>query len=141
MRLPRLPRKRLLVPLAGFLVLTLIGVSVLWPRQNRITRENYDRIRFGMSRAEVEAILGLPGDHSTMDSQGLGVHVTDVDIDHSGSHDVTVAWISDGADVWVFLNPMGKVVGKQYIPLRAVDHGPLGNLRWRAKRQWHRWFP
>jgi hypothetical protein len=122
-------------------VLALLGAAafVLWPRPNRVTRENYDRIRKGMSRAEVEAILGPPGDYSTVDSEGLGV--SDVGFDHSGSQDVTVAWVSDGADVWVFLNPMGKVVGKQYIPLRAVDRGPLGNLLWRAKRLWRKWIP
>ena len=40
---------------------------MLWPRPDRITRENYERIRVGMSSAEVEAILGgPPGDYRTV---------------------------------------------------------------------------
>ena len=56
-------RRKLLVTLAVGLV-ALIGVAALvaWPRAERITPENFDRIKEGMSRAEVEAILGPPGD-------------------------------------------------------------------------------
>jgi hypothetical protein len=27
------------------------------------------------------------------------------------------------------------------IQVKRVEQGPLANLLWRAKRQWHRWFP
>src|SRR5262249_12806073 len=44
----------------------LAGVAlVAWPRPGRITRVAFDRIRPGMSRAEVEALLGSPGDYRT----------------------------------------------------------------------------
>jgi hypothetical protein len=55
----------LLVALAGLAVVIAAGVVVLWPREDRVTRGNFDRIRAGMSRAEVEAILGPPGDYTT----------------------------------------------------------------------------
>jgi hypothetical protein len=29
----------------------------------------------------------------------------------------------------------------EYHPLARREQGPLDNLLWRAKRQWHRWFP
>ena len=58
-------RRRKLIALAGLAVLVAAGAFVLWPRPDRITRANYDRIRMGMSRAEVEAILGPPGDYTT----------------------------------------------------------------------------
>src|SRR5262245_23034627 len=61
-------RQTLLVVLAGLAVVVAAGAVVLWPRADRITLENYDRIRDGMTRAEVEAILGPPGDQRT----GLG---------------------------------------------------------------------
>jgi hypothetical protein len=48
-------RRTLLVALA---VVVAAGVVVLWPRANRVTQENYDRIRIGLSRPEVEEILG-----------------------------------------------------------------------------------
>ncbi len=54
-----------LLALAGLVVLAAVGAFVLWPRADRITRENFDRIREGMGREELEAILGPPGDHRT----------------------------------------------------------------------------
>jgi hypothetical protein len=50
---------------AVLVVLAGVAAFALWPRPGRITRENYDRISAGMSRAEVEVILGPPGDHTT----------------------------------------------------------------------------
>jgi hypothetical protein len=57
--------------LAGLAVVVAVGVVVLWPRTepNRITRENCYQIKEAMSRAEVEAILGPPGDYSTGDAK------------------------------------------------------------------------
>jgi hypothetical protein len=57
-----LRRRQLLVALAVLAVLVAVGLFVLWPRLDRITDENFNRIQEGMSRAEVEAILGPPGD-------------------------------------------------------------------------------
>ena len=54
-------RRRKLIAAVG---LVAVGAFVMWPRMDRITRENFDRISKGMSRAEVEAILGPPGDYS-----------------------------------------------------------------------------
>ena len=55
-------RRKLLIVLvlAGLtVVVVMAGAVVLWPQPpSRITRENFDRIKEGMSRAEVEAILG-----------------------------------------------------------------------------------
>src|SRR6516162_2477131 len=59
-------RRTLLVVLVGLAVVVAVGAVVLWPQPpSRITRENYDRIREGMSRAEAQAILGPPGDYTT----------------------------------------------------------------------------
>jgi hypothetical protein len=52
-------RRKLLGAVAGLAVLVAVGVFALWPRTERVTRENFDRIKEGMSRAEVEAIHGL----------------------------------------------------------------------------------
>jgi hypothetical protein len=51
-------RTRLAV-LAGVVLLVGVGVYVLWPGPDRITRENCDRLRFGMSRTQAYAILVL----------------------------------------------------------------------------------
>jgi hypothetical protein len=47
----------------GLAVVVAVGVVVLWPRADRITKENLGRIRLGMSAAEVEVVLGPPGDY------------------------------------------------------------------------------
>jgi hypothetical protein len=60
-------RRTLLAALAGLAVVVAAGAWLLWPRQDRITPENLDRIELGMTRAEVEAILGgPPGDYRTV---------------------------------------------------------------------------
>jgi hypothetical protein len=51
-------RKLRWVVVVGLVVLAGLGAFVLWPRLNRVTRENFARIHPGMTRAEVEAILG-----------------------------------------------------------------------------------
>jgi hypothetical protein len=44
-----------------------------WPFKSKVTRENYDKIHNGMSKDEVEAILGKPNTmKSEMEMQGLG---------------------------------------------------------------------
>ncbi len=51
----------------GLAVLLAAGALALRPRSDRITFDNFSRIQEGMSRAEVEAILGgPPGDYRTV---------------------------------------------------------------------------
>jgi hypothetical protein len=61
-------RRTLFAALAGLAVVIAVGTVVLWPRlepPSRITQENCDQIREEMHQAEVEAILGPPGDYTT----------------------------------------------------------------------------
>jgi len=58
-------RRTVILGLAGLAVMFAVVAVVLRPRPDRITREDYDRIRPGMTRAEVEAILGPPDDYRT----------------------------------------------------------------------------
>jgi len=48
--------------LFGLLAVTVLGVGgwLLWPRPTAITQANAHRIQHGMTRQEVEAILGRP---------------------------------------------------------------------------------
>jgi hypothetical protein len=132
------------VALAGLAVVVAAGVVVLWPREDRITVENFERIRDGMSRAEVEAILGPSGDHTAGD--------TEPDLEHQkwqsltppesyGSQEALERWIDDRACIGIGFDSAGNVGSAFCLPMRNIDHGPIGNLLWRAKRQWHRWFP
>jgi hypothetical protein len=40
------------------LLLAAVALFVAWPRPERVTRENFGRVRKGLSEAEVRAILG-----------------------------------------------------------------------------------
>jgi hypothetical protein len=61
-------RRKLLAALAGLAVVVAVGAVGLWPQSDRVTREIFDRLRVGMPRAEVEAILGPPAVYSTRET-------------------------------------------------------------------------
>lgn len=134
---------------AGLLALLAViaaGSLALWPRSpepTRFTRENFRRIQVGTSKAEVEAILGPAGDFSTGETVlGPGAWNSSEEV---GSAISSVCgwigmWQDDRAAVFVSADSTGNVVYACYSSLQRVDHGPLGNLLWRAKRQWQRWF-
>jgi len=145
-------RRMLLVALVGLAVVVAAGAVVLWPSQpNRITRENCDSIRAGMTRAEVEAILGAPSDYRT----GLGeweyggTWRVDPIVDPPNlfcywkempSHLTWGTWLSDSYGVGIAIDDSEHVMLKIGGQRRKRQH-PLANLLWRLKRQWHRWFP
>ncbi len=57
-------RRRKLLGLAAALLVGSVAL-LLWPRAPRFPREKFDRITHGMSRADIEALLGPPGDFTT----------------------------------------------------------------------------
>ena len=147
-------RRTLPVVLAGLAVMVAAGAVVLWPRKDRITQENYDGIRMGMSRAEVEEILGLPGDYRTgPGATNLGrdviAWVIDPDVHpyppsswskiDEGPHSWGY-WLGDSFQISVAIDDSGQVQEMHGFPRRTTQ-GVFDNLLWRAKRQWHRWFP
>jgi hypothetical protein len=162
-------RKRtLLVVLSGLAVVVAAGAVVLWQRPpSRITRENFERIKEGMSRAEVEAILGPPGDYRTGDGEmdyGMENEAwmpdTGPDVAKGLSPDFDkletnwkrdpgqspedpssrADWLGDSFGIAIAIGPSGSVEEKVGLPRRTTQ-GPLDNLLWRLKRQWRRWFP
>ncbi len=75
-------------------------------RSRSIDREHYDRIQLGMSRAEVEAVLGgPPGDFATEDVS-YGVTDSDLAIFTAGPYEY---WAGDDGDVWVAFDEQGAV--------------------------------
>jgi hypothetical protein len=151
-------RRKLLVALAGLAVVVAAGVVVLWPREDRVTRANYDRVLIGMKRADVEAILGPPGDYRTGLGETGNEAVYGMYWDYDLDLDVTLpnwsrfpgqspedlsllaSWMSDSFLIGITIDESGQVVDKLGLPRRKT-YGQLDNLLWRAKRQWHRWFP
>jgi hypothetical protein len=126
-------QKRIEALAVGLLVVG-IAALLLWPEPpepDRVTQENFDRISDGMSRAEVEAILGPPGDSTSEPPSQLYPSLKSLGLDW----DADTAWVSIGFD------DSGGVVRKRFYSMSRREQGPLDNLLWRAKRQWRRWFP
>jgi hypothetical protein len=132
---------------AGLAMLALLaaGAFALWPRPDRVTRENVHRISEGMTRAEVEAILGPPGDYSTGPLREHGCP-------QSSYHDLAMLmaevgeggalWLSDTGQAVIWFDSRGRVMEDPFFSECAREpQGPLDNLLWRANRQWRRWFP
>ena len=130
-----------LAVLAGLAVLVAVGAVVLRPRPNRITQENFGRIQKGMSRAEVEAILGPPGDSRTApttDPVFLGLTPMTYPEEKTT---LEFKWMGDSVLVMVNFGLNGTVTWKGQGLVHKREQGPLDNLLWRAERQWRRWFP
>jgi hypothetical protein len=135
-------RRKLVVALAGLAV-----VVVLWPRaSSRITEENSNRIRRGMTPSEVEAILGKAGDYRSGPTEidvftywpnaPTGTYWPNPPV----KNPPVTYWESDTGQIGVWFAD-DRAMRAKYTPLRRVPQGPLDALLWRAKRQWHRWFP
>jgi hypothetical protein len=137
-------RRTLLVVLAALAVVVAVGTVLLWPRAERVTLENHTSIRSGMTLPEVEAILGgPPGDYRTSPTQfefgdpsfrcrrshlrGTGV---------SEEH-----WECDTLALLVRFSDEGTVRCVCPIPTARRAGGKFDAICWRAKRQWHYWFP
>jgi len=131
------------VALAGLALLVAAGVVVLWPPPNRVTLENVQRIKEGMNHAEVEEILGPPGDYTTRP-----VQLRNGKKDPFSDTPVTAYrwggdgwWATDDGGLFVSFDSADRVVMKVHFSYVEVQQGALERLLWRAKRQWHRWFP
>jgi hypothetical protein len=139
-------RGRLVVLTA--LALLAVGAFVLWPRPDRITRENFERITEGMSRTEVYAILGHPGDYRTGPTRRLeepdtgDLHDFDrAEAESARGRGAVDEWSVDSAVIEVAYGRSGGAVHASYSNNGRRVQSLLDNLLWRAKRQWYRWFP
>jgi hypothetical protein len=141
-------RRKLLVALAGLAVVGAAGVVVLWQPidpASRITQENFERIKAGMTMAEVTAMLGPPGDYKTAlspsrvsygDGPTFGSMMTPVD----GPKRVEI-WDSDTAFVSIEVDSSDTVRWGTFAPQHVPNDNILNKALGWAKRQWHRWFP
>jgi hypothetical protein len=142
----------LLVLGLGLVVVIVAGVVVPWPAVERITETNTRRVKSGMSHSEVESILGRPGDYTSKPTKPSNT-------DCEQMFEATGEWfdppLQDGKQIWpheevwqtdsaragVYFDSRERVCASAFKPYVATAQGPLDNLLWRAKRQWHRWFP
>lgn len=148
--------RRMLFRASG-LVLAGVALFVLWPRTSQVTPENLTLIREGMTRAEVEKVLGgPPGDYRTgptledpdnprccglIDPQASAVErlsgidrYARLDPDHIRDQG---DWFGDDGFISVLFT-RGVVEEKYFIRTEMRQQNPLANLLWRVKRQWRK---
>jgi hypothetical protein len=123
-------RWKLLAVLATLAVALLARTVILWPR-SRIVQEDADRIKHGMTRAQVEAILGPPGDYRTEQHSLSGMWLP-------GKR--ALNWEADAGGVRIVLDSEDRVATCSWFPQGERDSELDQFIRW-AKRQWRRWFP
>jgi hypothetical protein len=147
-------RNRKPIAVVSMIVVALVAAAVFvhCPRAplSRITRENFDRIGTGphwglgdpspTKRAELEALLGSPGDYRT----GLTLRPPRAGnsiILASQQPPTCLAWEGDTLSIHVYVDPSGTVVFKDAMTNRPADQDTAEAILWRAKRQWRKWFP
>jgi hypothetical protein len=132
--------KRWLLLLTVFTAL-IAGAFLFWPGPNWITEENARRVRVGMNRSEVEAILGPPGDYRTVKTRAapmilpMNTYGGDAPIEEGRLH-----WRTNELLIKVILDKSGKVEDWFAIPQEPIEGSSLSNYSWWLKRKWWEWF-
>jgi hypothetical protein len=136
---------RWVLVLAGLFVALAAGMVALWPRSFQITEENCDQIREGLSRAEVEAILGAPPDDYRSAPSWLDdltePNFQRLQSDFRSQGFAFERWHTDDVYLSIVFDPEGRVVDETHCRPAYEPKGLFDTVRWRAKRQWHRLFP
>jgi hypothetical protein len=134
--------RRLLVALFVSLAVLLAVIAytarpIFFPPANHhITQENYDRLREGMKREEVEAILGPPGDYRTIPTEPVEPIVGLVLL--GGGWDYRCEqWIGNESviELNIYLSREKGLRGWGFRPIKPEPIGLIDLVRWR----WSRW--
>jgi hypothetical protein len=138
-------KRKLRWALAGLAVIAGVVATLLRGPEPapRLTLANFNRIKCGMSRAEVESILGPPGNYRADKSN----HPSPVRIFTFGSqpqwqspYPVSV-WAGEEGALTVYFDGSEKATDGLLVTDSVPPEGVLDKLLWRAKRQWRKWFP
>jgi hypothetical protein len=137
-------RRKLGWVLAGLAVVVAVGAVVLWPRPDRITLEHFEQVAEGMTLAEVEAILGPPGDYRSIRHTEVPPSTPVELICTFGQARVifkSKSWHTDGGHASVAFDASGRAAFGFYAPQRVVpEDRTWPRVVRRAKELWHRWF-
>jgi hypothetical protein len=117
------------------LLLSVAARQVFLPGNPRITESNFDRLTPGMSRADVEGVLGPPGDYRT---QPVSADLFTIPDKLSRPRD-HIYWQSDEVEICVEFDLVDDVVVDGRIrPMDRTGVGIANTLRWRWDRWWAR---
>jgi hypothetical protein len=115
------------VGLVAVALLLTGALFLLFPRSSRVTKAAFDQIEVGMSRPEVEAILGgPPGDYTTMPVQP--------DLRSPGGLVECLYWEGDEGTIEVTVDADGAISWKGFCEARPEKVGLFGLLWWRFQR-------
>jgi hypothetical protein len=119
-----------------------VVATLLLPRPSRVTFENYERVKVGMSRAQVEEVLGPEGDYRNGPTEkGPQGPVAEegyrpvLSACCGTDLDAVLAWSGDEGDVRLGFDYDGRVLFKVFIRTEPVG-SPVEALRWRLNRRW-----
>jgi hypothetical protein len=105
------------VVLAVTAIIVAIVLYITSPRRPMASQEDCGRIKIGMTRAEVEHVLGgPPGDYRTRDTIILYLHL------RSG---IWYEWQGDGGMILVEFDEDGRVSDKEHFDLRVLRQPSL----------------
>lgn len=135
-------RKRLFLG-SAFVVLAAASALLLATRRDPINRNGFARLKQGMSPAEVAAVLGPPGDHTSgpiIDADPpwyleFGFRPQEIHLSRR------VVWYGNSATIEVHYDSSLTLVYAMYEARRMKKQTPFQHLLWRGKRALRRWLP
>jgi hypothetical protein len=147
--------------LAVGLVLASLLFALVMNGACSVNRMNFERIKLGMTQAEVEKILGgPPGDYRTqpvkaesylkdivgsLDEQlwpGEGeFDLTNTDISLDEWIWPELVWRGNEGDIAIVFKPGEGVIGSLFRKAMPHDTNPVATTTWRLERLMERWFP
>jgi outer membrane protein assembly factor BamE (lipoprotein component of BamABCDE complex) len=126
----RRTRRLLLIALPA--VAVVVAAWLRWPR-TAITRENAAKVKEGMTRAEVEAILGGPARNETTERDGWFVTLMRSWVvvwnDRTPASAFSRSWTGHACAILVAFDGDGRVVQVRLTNVLATGGGPLDRLR------------
>jgi hypothetical protein len=144
-------RKRRLIPVLGVAAVLLgCGIFEQWPRPPRFTVESIGECynldfdgETRVSREQVEATIGPPGDYRTGPTQ---FRTSRIYWAPNYTWQVekplyVLVWQNDDDTLRIGFNYSGQAVMHREEFTERIEQTSFDNLLWRARRQWHRWFP
>ena len=123
-------RRYLLLLILVVLALAAVLAVCYWPPLHlSITKESVNRIKLGMTRADVEAILGPPrNDEDKYIGDRSGVFSVLIEFDPHSSPVTNLCWASNEAEIGAGFNQDGILVEIRQYPDRLVRR----ETRWQA---------
>jgi hypothetical protein len=125
--------------LAAVALLAIAAGSMLWiaiHRSHRISEANCQRIHEGMSRTEVERLLGKPGNYSTRFIVYHDGGYRSLELEYLYPQE---SWIGDEASIVVTFDRQGHVSEASSWPVTVLHVGFFESLQWRIRRLWELW--